>query len=323
MAALSDTDFAMVKSTYTKLFNSRFLELGQHVDLDESLLHWICDKSIPFLKNDDILLKLDAPLMVVGDVHGQFNDAMEFIAIGGDPKDTKYLFLGDYVDRGLNSIETITALLCLKMMYPKNVYMLRGNHETKEISKIYGFFDECIERYNSQEIWDKFNLVFDYLPLAAIISDRIFCVHGGISQQMKNIDQIREISRPLSVIQENSFINDLLWADPSPDNQLGYQQSERGISFTFGHDVARQFLDENDFDLICRAHQVVIDGYEFPFYPEQTVVTVFSAPNYCQEFGNKGAMLKITDGLACSFEFIEPKNYNEADYNRPVTPYTT
>ena len=145
---------------------------------------------------------------------------------------------------------------------------------------------------------------FEYLPLAAVVSDRIFCVHGGLSGEMDDVSKIESIKRPLDV-PESGFIADLLWADPDGD-VTGLVQSERGTGYVFGDDIAEKFLVHHSFDLICRAHQVVTDGFEFPFWPKQSVVTVFSAPNYCNAAGNKGAMLSVDDELTCSFKIIEP-----------------
>lgn len=315
---LTDAERNEIEEIYKNLYENRNLPAGKHIKIPNEKIQLVCSKSIEFLNNDPMLLQLHAPVNVVGDVHGQFNDAMKYIEIGGDPATTQYLFLGDYVDRGMNSVETITTMLCLKILYPENVYLLRGNHETEDISHLYGFFDECQEFYN-EEIWKLFNEVFTYLPLAAIISQRIFCVHGGISQHMASPSIIKDIQRPLREIQEDSYISDLLWADPDPEIN-GYQASERGTSFTFGSDAADSFLNANDFDLICRAHQVVPDGYEFPFYPKPTVVTIFSAPNYC-DFENNGAMLKINEKLNCSFEFVlSPEVNGESSVDRPATP---
>ena len=282
----------------------------------EDLLR-LCRMSIDVIKEDPTLLRLEAPLKVCGDVHGQFTDLMKFLKIGGDPKEKKYLFMGDYVDRGRNSVCTITMLLALKCRYPTNVFLLRGNHETRDISRLYGFFEECYNYYD-EELWEAFNAVFDYMPLAAIISGRIFCVHGGLSKDLSRLEDIESLKRPLDV-PDSGLIADLLWADPSAETH-GYEESERGMSYTFGPDVAKEFLQKNDFDLVCRAHQVVNDGFEFPFYPEQNVVTVFSAPNYCEEFGNKGAMLCIGEELSCSFKFVDPPNCIPHPNARPVTP---
>ncbi|KAH0789249.1 Serine/threonine protein phosphatase PP1 isozyme 3 [Histomonas meleagridis] len=299
---LSSDDKATVQLIYKKLISSRGLKQSESVPLTAQDLRLICTLTTQALLKDPMLLQIQAPICVVGDLHGQFNDLLQYLEKGGNPETTKYLFLGDYVDRGDHSIETVTLLFCMKLLYPQNVYLLRGNHETETISELYGFLGECKLKHN-RGIWKTFNEVFRYLPLAAVISSRIFCVHGGISGQMQSLEMIEELPRPLD-IPENGFISDLVWADPSADYN-GFQESERGTSYTFGADVANDFLDKYDFDLICRAHQVVPDGYEFPFYPQQTVVTVFSASNYCGEYGNKGAMLKIDAKLSCSFEFVE------------------
>lgn len=290
-----------------------------YVQLDLEDLHKLCDMAIPILQKDPTLLRINAPLSVCGDVHGQFSDLMKFLQLGGDVSNTTYLFMGDYVDRGINSVATFTMLLCLKCKYPNSIFLLRGNHETPDISSLYGFKDECDQYFPNTDIWQQFNDVFSYLPIAAIISERIFCVHGGLSKDISKLSEIENLKRPLEV-PESGPLADLLWADPKNDTQ-GYQESDRGTSYTFGPDVANNFLEENDFDLICRAHQVVNDGFEFPFYPKQSVVTVFSAPNYCNEFGNKGAMLMIDENLTCSFKFVDPPaDTMSPDELRPVTP---
>lgn len=276
-----------------------------YVPMNESDLLRLCELSKNVLIKDQTLLRIEAPLIVCGDVHGQFVDLMKFLDRGGPVETTKYLFLGDYVDRGINSVATLSMLLCIKCRYPDHIWLLRGNHETRETSEVYGFLAECETRY-SMSVYDAFNVVFDYLPLVAIISDRIFCVHGGLSKHLKDIREIEILKRPIKdELLQDGLIVDLLWADPSFDSN-GYCQSDRGTSFTFGEDVADEFLHKNDFDLICRAHQVVSDGFEFPFYPKQTVLTVFSAPNYCNDYGNKGAVLKVAEDLTCSFIFLDP-----------------
>ena len=280
-------------------------------------LSWLCLEAIKVLKADPILIELEAPVTVVGDIHGQFYDLLEFFKLCGNPPETRYLCLGDYVDRGNNSIETFSLLLALKVKYPKAVFLLRGNHETQDISRIYGFFAECSERY-SQQMWDMFVNVFQYLPLAAIISNRIFCVHGGLSPDLSDLQQIREIRRPVDIA-ETGMLADLLWADPSNEH-TGYSESERGTAYTFGQDIAQMFIDNNDFDLLCRGHQVVDKGFEFPFWPDQSVLTVFSAPDYCGEFGNMGAVLQVDEQLHCSFQFVAPVKKATKISFRSATP---
>jgi serine/threonine-protein phosphatase PP1 catalytic subunit len=276
----------------------------------------LCNEAIKALRADPIILSISSPINVIGDIYGQFYDLLTFFQRGGLPPKTHYLFLGDYVDRGHNSVETISYLLALKIKYPQQVYLLRGNHETPEISSMYGFSDECEERYPDCELFKKFTEVFSYLPLAAIVGEHIFCVHGGISQDLESLDKLRSLTRPLEV-PEDGLLADLLWADP--DGEItGYKISERGTSYTFGPDVVQEFLTKNDFDLLCRGHQCVQNGFEFPFGDDQSTLTVFSAPNYCDELGNTGAMLKIDADLRCSFELIKSP-VPPMEEPRPVT----
>ena len=206
------------------------------------------------------------------------------------------MFLGDYIDRGKQSIETVCLLLCYKIKYPENFFLLRGNHECAQINRIYGFYDECKRRY-SIRLWRVFSDVFNCLPVAALIDEKIFCMHGGLSPELKNLDQIKNIMRPTDV-PDTGLLCDLLWSDPERgiDN---YGDNDRGVSFTFGENVVRKFNEKHDIDLICRAHQVVEDGYEF--FQRRQLVTLFSAPNYCGEFDNSGAMMSVDETLMCSF----------------------
>ncbi len=248
-----------------------------------------------------ILLELEAPIKICGDIHGQYYDLLRLFEYGGFPPEANYLFLGDYVDRGQQSLETICLLLAYKVKYPENFFMLRGNHECSAISRIYGFFDECKRRY-SVRLWRLFVDVFNCLPLAATIDDKILCIHGGLSPEMSSLQQIRTVVRPTEV-PDTGLLCDLLWADPDQDI-VGWGENDRGVSFTFGHDVVAAFLKRHDLDLIVRAHQVVEDGYEF--FAGRRLVTLFSAPNYCGEFDNAGAMMTVDESLMCSFQVLRP-----------------
>jgi len=206
------------------------------------------------------------------------------------------LFLGDYIDRGKQSIETVCLLLCYKIKYPENFFLLRGNHECAQINRIYGFYDECKRRY-SIRLWKVFSDVFNCLPVAALIDEKIFCMHGGLSPELRNLEQIKNIMRPTDV-PDTGLLCDLLWSDPERGVEE-YGDNDRGVSFTFGENVVRKFNSKHDIDLICRAHQVVEDGYEF--FQRRQLVTLFSAPNYCGEFDNSGAMMSVDETLMCSF----------------------
>jgi serine/threonine-protein phosphatase PP1 catalytic subunit len=174
---------------------------------------------------------------------------------GGFPPDSNYLFLGDYVDRGKQSIETICLLLAYKIKFPDNFFLLRGNHECASINRIYGFYDECKRRF-SVRLWKIFTDCFNCLPVAAVVDDKILCMHGGLSPEMDNLDQIRAIERPADV-PDQGILCDLLWADPDR-NIKGWGDNDRGVSYTFGADKVAEFLKKHDLDLICRAHQVFL-----------------------------------------------------------------
>ncbi|CAB4256709.1 similar to Saccharomyces cerevisiae YPL179W PPQ1 Putative protein serine/threonine phosphatase [Maudiozyma barnettii] len=256
------------------------------------------------------LLRLQAPIKIVGDLHGQFNDLLRILKLSGIPSETNYLFLGDYIDRGKQSLETILLLLCYKLKYPNNFFMLRGNHESANVTKMYGFYDEC-KRRKSTKVWKAFIDVFNCLPIAATINDKIFCVHGGISPDLKNLNQINKtVVRPTD-IPDNGLITDLLWSDPD-STVRDWSSNDRGVSYTFSKSNVLDFCAKFKFDLIIRGHMVVEDGYEF--FAKKKLVTVFSAPNYCGQFQNWGAVLAINTGLMCSFELLKPHIISKKKY---------
>lgn len=267
-------------------------------------------------------------MLVAGDIHGQYGDLLRLFEYGGFPPEANYLFLGDYVDRGKQSLETICLLLAYKIKYPENFFLLRGNHECASINRIYGFYDECKRRFNVR-LWKVFTDCFNCLPVAALIDDKILCMHGGLSPDLTNLDQIRNLPRPTD-IPDSGLLCDLLWSDPSREIK-GWGMNDRGVSYTFGPDKVAEFLMQHDMDLVCRAHQVLLylfvpffslkklfcnsvifslleqvveDGYEF--FADRQLVTIFSAPNYCGEFDNAGAMMSVDESLMCSFQILKP-----------------
>ena len=250
-----------------------------------------------------MLLELEAPIKICGDVHGQYYDLLRLFEYGGYPPESNYLFLGDYVDRGKQSLETICLLLAYKIKFPENFFLTRGNHECASINRIYGFYDECKKRY-SIKLWKIFTDCFNCLPVAALLDDKILCMHGGLSTELEKVEQIKLLVRP-SDVPEEGLLCDLLWSDPE-ENPNGFGPNDRGVSVTFNSMFIENFLKNNDLDLICRAHQVVEDGYEF--FGNRQLVTVFSAPNYCGEFDNSGAMMTVDENLVCSFQILKPMN---------------
>ncbi|KAJ9498124.1 serine/threonine protein phosphatase Pzh1 [Exophiala xenobiotica] len=286
---------------------SRLLDAGyttkvtKAVCLKNAEITAICAAVREVLLSQPALLELNAPVKIVGDIHGQYNDLIRLFEMCGFPPNANFLFLGDYVDRGKQSLETILLLFCYKLKYPENFFILRGNHECANVTRVYGFYDECKRRCNIK-IWKTFIDTFNCLPIAAIVADKIFCVHGGLSPSLSHMDDIRQIARPTDV-PDYGLLNDLLWSDPA-DMDQDWDSNERGVSYCFGKKVIVDFLARHDFDLVCRAHMVVEDGYEF--FNDRLLVTVFSAPNYCGEFDNWGAVMSVSSNLLCSFELLKP-----------------
>ena len=299
-----------------KLLLAKEYKPNTEIDLLEEEIKWVILKSYEIIKNQPVFIELNSPINICGDVHGQFYDLLRLFNYGGYPPKANYLFLGDYVDRGKNSLETIVLLLCYKIKYPENFFMLRGNHESDNINKTYGFFDECKRRFNVK-LWKKFNDLFNIFPITAIIKDKILCMHGGLSPNLLNFDLLKKIVRPTEV-PDSGLLCDLLWSDPG-ENIDSWGENERGVSYTFSEKIVEEFLDKYDLDLICRAHQVVENGYEF--FANRQLVTIFSAPNYCGEFDNAGAMMLIDKDLMCTFKILKPiTNCSNNFLKRPATP---
>ncbi|KAI9690595.1 MAG: hypothetical protein M1820_009990 [Bogoriella megaspora] len=301
LAPLKDLDIDdMIKRLLDAGYEGR---VTKSVCLKNAEIFEICRRARELFLAQPALLELNAPVKIVGDVHGQYTDLIRLFEMCGFPPDSNYLFLGDYVDRGKQSLETILLLLCYKIKFPTNFFLLRGNHECANVTRVYGFYDEC-KRRTTVKVWKNFVDTFNCLPIAAIVADKIFCVHGGLSPSLTAMDDIRNIQRPTDV-PDYGLLNDLLWSDPADLNGTNdWEANERGVSYCFGKKVIEKFIAEMDFDLVCRAHMVVEDGYEF--FSDRILVTVFSAPNYCGEFDNWGAIMSVSAQLLCSFELLKP-----------------
>lgn len=312
-----DDPIAYVDTIIEKLLSVRGSRPGRQVHLSEEELRFLCTTCRQIFLSQPALLELVAPIKICGDTHGQYYDLLRLFEYGGFPPDANYLFLGDYVDRGKQSVETIALLMAYKIKFPENFFIMRGNHECASINRIYGFYDECKRRYNIK-MWRLFCDTFNCLPIAGVIDDKIFCMHGGLSPDLHSLDQIRRIMRPTDV-PDAGLLCDLLWSDPEKD-VVGWGESDRGVSYTFGPDIVTEFLARHDMDLICRAHQVVEDGYEF--FSRRQLVTIFSAPNYCGEFDNAGAMMSVDETLMCSFQILKPSSRSTARAPLPGRPPT-
>ncbi|CAN1171147.1 Serine/threonine-protein phosphatase BSL2 [Linum perenne] len=284
-----------------------FLDCNEIADL--------CDSAERIFSSEPSVLQLKAPIKIFGDLHGQFGDLMRLFdeygapSTAGDISYIDYLFLGDYVDRGQHSLETIALLLALKVEYPNNVHLIRGNHEAADINALFGFRIECIERMGERDgiwVWHRINRLFNWLPLAALIEKKIICMHGGIGRSINHVEQIETIQRPITMEAGSIVLMDLLWSDPTENDSVeGLRPNARGPGLvTFGPDRVMEFCNNNDLQLIVRAHECVMDGFER--FAQGHLITLFSATNYCGTANNAGAILVLGRDLVVVPKLIHP-----------------
>lgn len=258
--------------------------------LPPETIQQLCHTLKTQLLSEPNIIPLSSPISVVGDIHGQYHDLLEIFRIGGDPPNTNYLFLGDFVDRGYYSVETITLLILLKLRYPNRITLIRGNHESRTITTNYGFYSEILNKYKGCSlVWLYITDLFDYLPLGATIDSNIICVHGGLSPLCQRLDQIRVLDR-FKEIPHDGIMADVVWSDPDIEI-MDFKLLPRGAGYLFGLDVVNKFFRENDLLQMVRAHQLCNEGYTS--YWDDKCLTVWSAPNYCYRCGNKALILEI------------------------------
>ena len=329
----------MFNLSHNKLFTKKHIpnwrELREHIKLegrlDKTDILDIINSFQNIVKSESNAVKIKDPLIIVGDIHGQFYDLLKILEKGGDPSKTKYLFLGDYVDRGSFSIECMLLLMALKINYKNTIYMLRGNHECRQITSFFNFKQECEVKYDL-EIYDRLMEVFDCLPLVCIINDRFIAVHGGISPEIKYVHEINKLNR-FDEPPKDGPICDLLWSDPVDKDADALTvewapNKTRGCSFIFGAKAAIPFLNRNNYLTVIRGHEAQIEGFKMSQWNTQvefpSVITVFSAPNYCDVYNNKGAFIKFVDNSIniqqCNFSphpFILPNFMNVFTWSVP------
>ena len=285
-----------------KLKKARKGAICQELRIREGECDYVVEKAYDILKNEDSMLKVSAPLYICGDIHGQYYDLLRVFDILNYPPKSTFLFLGDYVDRGKQSLECLLLLLCLKIKYPTKIFLLRGNHESEALNKIYGFYDECKRRI-SIKCFKKITNLFNMLPITALINENILCMHGGLSKDLTDLEQLNKIVRPTE-IPDDGLLCDLVWSDPSDELSENFGENERNISVTFSKKVVEEFNKNNNLDLICRAHQVVEEGFQF--FAGMQLVTIFTAPNYMGEFDNNGGILEVGEDLLCKIHVLRP-----------------
>ncbi|TPX47534.1 hypothetical protein SeMB42_g00183 [Synchytrium endobioticum] len=273
--------------------------------LSEDQALWIIKSGTELLSKEPNLLEVDAPVTVCGDVHGQYYDLMKLFEVGGNPAETRYLFLGDYVDRGYFSVECVLYLWSLKMWYPNTIHMLRGNHECRHLTDYFTFKLECKHKY-SEIVYEACLESFCALPLAAIMNKQFLCIHGGLSPELQSLDDLRQINR-FKEPPTHGIMCDTLWSDPLEDfgqertNEFFVHNHVRGCSYFFSYHAACAFLERNNLLSIIRAHEAQDAGYRMYRKTRTTgfpsVITIFSAPNYLDVYNNKAAVLKYENNV--------------------------
>lgn len=260
----------------------------------------ICYTARTILLTEPSMIRATGSFVISGDIHGQWKDLRKIFDRFGYPPARRYIFLGDYVDRGHRSIEVLLMLLVLKCAYPDHVYLLRGNHECPRVNRDYGFLDECRRRFGLQSYllaYEAFVAVFQALPLAALVNGKVFCVHGGLSPHLHDLEQIIAVRRPAN-IPDHGLVHDLLWTDPAEAEDMldadgwGVSRTRGPASRVYGPAVIEAFLQKHGLSLVCRSHGYTREGYRF--HANQGVLTLFSAPDYCTT-GNAAAVLLVDE----------------------------
>lgn len=274
----------------------------------------LIETATAIMKREPNLVPVPEPIVIVGDIHGQYYDLCHLLGKAGDPSKINFLFLGDYVDRGIFGVECVLLLFAMKITYKESFVMLRGNHETKNMTQHFTFREETLEKYD-EEVYELFIESFNSMPIAAVADDKYICMHGGISPELKKINEINDVNRfiepPLK-----GLICDLLWSDPAEDKRASKVEwkdnEERECSYYFGKKPTQKLLDRNNLISVIRAHQVKIEGYMMHRWDGENsfphVITIFSAPNYCDYYSNKASVLLLTDGN------VSIKQFDQSDH---------
>lgn len=327
------------------------INISEKFEFKKDEVNELVKQCMAIVSTQSVVLEVKSPIKVFGDIHGQYIDLMRFFDLwrapteasqGGDIDSFDYLFLGDYVDRGLRSLETICLLMALKIKYPNQIHLLRGNHEDIQINSAFGFAEECADRLDdsTDTATSTFNLInafFEYLPIAAVIDKSALCIHGGIGYTLHSVEDLKRLKKPIRLEHEahtieDQILIDALWSDPTEsDDKLGVIPNESrdpngtGTIVKFGPDKVEQFLKINKLQMILRGHECVMDGIER--FAKGQLMTIFSATDYCGKHKNAGAMLVIKKNLSIVPKLIYPsenssKNWYEDKEGSPSRPHT-
>jgi protein phosphatase len=305
---LHDLVFAVIKSGLSLCNTLNML-------ISEGEVTCLCASVSDVFAGEGLVLHISRQIYIVGDIHGNFNDLLRIFERCGYPPLSRYLFLGDYIDRGEHAIEVLILLFALKCKFPDHIFLLRGNHETRSVGSGYGFTAECRWKY-SLRLNTKFHQVFQLLPIAAVVHRHTFCVHGGISPLLHSLGDFQRLAKPGEYL--TPVFTDLLWSDPSP-TAMHFAMSKRGIGHAFGEQAVQSFLNSNNLAVLIRSHELCSDGVARPF---ENCVTVFSTTDYCG-LGNNAAVLAISDDGQITDIIFAPLTHLEKQSRRILFPEWT
>lgn len=298
------------------------MDLSKRIDdlINLETLLSLISKSKKQFEKEPTILRLDAPVWIVGDLHGNIDDLIRIFDRCGYPPSSKYLFLGDYVDRGTASIEVLSLLISLKCKFPDNIFLLRGNHETNLVSHVRGFLAECEKKYTKQ-LYTEFMNLFNTFPIAAVVNDVTFCVHGGISPDL-DIAVLESLPKP-DEIAKGSVFSDLLWSDPRVQDE-DFLPNKRGCGYYFSEKALEEFLNRNNLQFIIRSHEEQLMGFEWTFAPNNNCLTIFSNSDYCGH-NNVGMICSIkkentSDDLGMDLQFFLPEDEETKSQRRILLP---
>ena len=272
-------------------------------EFEESLLSDLCSKMLDMYRGGTPVIDLHPPMVIIGDIHGNIHDLLRILN-EVTVYNNQCVFLGDYVDRGSYSIDVLALLFALKLQYPDNVVLLRGNHEFRVTNGAYGFKAEIEERYGSDSLWHKFNEVFDYFPLAADVEGNVLLVHGGICPKLRDMQQVRSLKLPIETY-EMELVSDLMWSDPV-DKPITYSENERGKGKTFGSKAFAKFLATTQYKALVRGHQCVMNGIQACF--AHHLWTVFSTSCY-GAYANMAGILRLDASFNVDPMIWKPMRY--------------
>lgn len=290
--------------------------------LPEKQLITLLMKFMEVLYTESNVLELQSPITICGDIHGQLYDLFELFKAARNGEsfgNQQFLFMGDYVDRGRFSLETFAYLVALKLRYPGKFYLLRGNHECRQVNQMYGFYNETQFYYGHAGVWSFCNEVFDILPMAAVIDGKVFSVHGGLSPDIALIEKISTFDRQAE-LPASGALCDLCWSDPD-DTTNNWRENQRGAGYLFGAPQTKAFCHNNNLSLVTRSHQLAMEGFQKFF--DDMLITVWSAPNYMYRSNNKATVMKYYSDKP--YELVEfkpcPDNERKIPEDIPTSGY--